>query len=352
MVFEKLRQRTLEEAVRALATSPVECNLLGEVVGLCLPYVEQGVENLFKQVADDPRGLGQFDQAIEEFLAEKLGNPEFIDSLAKADAPGPFLATSAYNFADSLLRRRGLQRDTTGLEPGPGAEVGGRLAGGHADVSAGHEERALVVERNAAMRRVLDELLVENRALLKVLFVCDAALDNEEVAFLAGARGVSADVVRQEMAARAEHMGQREQQLEQSLDERVSYVRELRERRYRMARIIAEIDGEPIASVAMGGIETHVSDRKAREATREWRSGQLAALDARIAQWERLIEKEYASLTEPLHGRPNYQEAALILGYARPGDSAERIRTKANKVQVDANRLLAKMGERFCEENE
>ena len=346
------RQRTLKEALRALAAAPDDPVLLGEVVGLSLPYVEQGAESLFKQLADEPRGLAQFEQAVERFLVEKFGNRRFIESLVKADFPEAFLATSAHNLADSLLKERGLQRDTEGLSPRPAPGGGDRTGVEYADPSAGHEEKALVIERNAAMRRALDGLPIKDRVLLKVLFACGTDLDDEEAAFVTSTRGVSPDVLRDELAARTERMDTRELELRESVEERASYIRELQERRHRMARIIAEMDGGVQRDTAPGTLEIHVTQRKARAVTPEWRASQLAALDVRIAQWERLLQQDYDKLTEPLHGRPNYREVALMLGYASPEDGEQKLSTAANTVQVDAKRLLAKIGDQFCGEDQ
>jgi hypothetical protein len=346
------QQRTLREAVAALVAAPRDRALLGEVAGLSLPYVEQGVQYMLASVADDPRSLGQYDQFVGEFLAEKFDDSRFIVMLAGADAPGPFLARAAHNFAASSLRKTGLPRDTQGLGPGRAHDPDEPGVSCHPDPSPGQEELALAVERTTAMRWVLDELPIDERVLLKVMYACDSALDDEELRFLADRRGVASEVVRREIAARAERSEARGLELARSVDERAGYVSELRERRRRCARIIAEVDGEPTSDVAPGILELHVSDRKARGASPEWRSSQLAALDTRIAQQERLLEQEYAKLADPLHGRPNYQEAALLLGYVRIDDGAEHIKTAANTAQVDVKRLLAKVGRGFRDRGE
>jgi hypothetical protein len=352
MAPAKPKQRTLGEAIRALKASPLDRKLLGEVVGLSLPYVEQGVQEMLGPVADDPQALAQYDQIVEEFLAKKFADPKFIVYLLERDAPGPTVATAAYNFAASFFRPTGLPRDTQGLEPRQGDERDGRGAAGHADPRPGHDELALAVERAAAMRRILDELPIDERVLLKVLLACDGDLDDEEVQFLADRRGVAPEVVRQEITARGARTEERERELEMSVDKRASYISELHERRHRFVRIIAEKDGEPMPRVAPGLLQLYVSDGTIRGATPEWRSGQLAALDARIAQWEPLLKQDYDKLADPLHGRPNYQEVALLLGYVRVADGAERIKTAANTVQVESKRFLAKAGRRFRDREE
>jgi hypothetical protein len=40
-----------------------------------------------------------------------------------------------------------------------------------------------------------------------------------------------------------------------------------------------------------------------------------------------------------------------MLGYASPEDGEKKLGTAANTVQVDAKRLLAKMGDRSCGED-
>ena len=160
------------------------------------------------------------------------------------------------------------------------------------------------------------------------------------------------DVVRHEITARAARIEERERELELSVDKRASYVSELHERRHRFARIIAEKDGKPMPAVVPRPLEIYVSDKTIRCATPEWRSGQLAALDSRIAQWEPLLKQEYDKLADPLHGRPNYQEVALLVGYVSTADGDGCIKTAANTVQVEAKRLLAQLGRRFRDREE
>ena len=81
-------------------------------------------------------------------------------------------------------------------------------------------------------------------------------------------------------------------------------------------------------------------------------AAELAALEARIAQWEPLLKQAYDKLADPLHGRPNYQEVALLLGHVRTTDGKQRIKTAANTVQVESKRLLAQLGRRFRDREE
>lgn len=325
-------------AIETFRADPQGREALSRVVGAALVPVELGVRDAISEYGEDPASSVELDQYVEDFLATKLGDPKFVTAVVASSEPNAYVRRAAHNLTIDRLRRRSA--------PPPQAHRP-REGAGEADVPSPDSapstpDKAIKAEGLQCMRRALDVLTFDDRLLLRVFFSPEV-LDEGEVDFLARARNLPTKQIRTEIAMRADRMQAREEGLGESLEERYAYLRELRERRAQIMRAIFEMDGAPVAGAPRGKLEGFVRTSEMRSRSAEWRAGQLAAIDDRIAQYERLADQDRRKAADPVCGRPFYAEVAVVLGRVRPTDSSDAIAIAANTLQVDIGRLLKRL---------
>lgn len=288
----------------------------------------------------DPGGIEH--QTFASFL-DKLKSPKYLRSLREADDPLRWAFVTAKNLTADVLKAQlpgtsddsdsdSVPTSTAADEPSPRPDA--------------HLERA-ETQQSAAGRlaALLDDQPLDDIILLEVALVEMRELPDSHVERLANRRGVSAEQVQRELAARAHVQRDRRDEYVRDREKRLGRMAAIQRDLRRVIVVCAESGDEPLDQVEPLSTERTQELRQSNAALRSATAAERAAYLDRLYEREASLAGKQQQVQAKVAGKwpagPNYHEIIEILGLAP--DDPQEAKKAINGVTVKLKRLLKRL---------
>lgn len=319
------------------------------LISLVYERVDAAVQHsLIDRHQRDPRDHLDLQSRITMNFFEKLCSRRFLEHLAQSEKPLAFITTSAMNLATDYLRSHPcFETKLVGRENNLQAnDPLDMLAGDEPD----SQQYLETVESFAKALKLVADLQIDQRILLKVVCANVMELEEEEIAHLARKRGIPAPALREEIARRSSGIDERFTEIERALERSRHQMLMLERTIYKVQRVIEEsgdddvaVTEEPLEENDPGRMKGSMSYLRSTSPGK--RAAYLSLLQRQLEDTAVRMRELRKKLRTGLPPQPGWAEVARILGELPENATEQETRRKENTVMVRFRRLRQRLWE-------